>query len=91
MSTGSNGHGEGHSVDRFMEEVEELKTYIVRVSEKCCCTCEFWRGLRAAGDDGFAYSLEDQEGVCKFASDSRYAMKYPVEVCDVWLFAAEFA
>lgn len=90
MTTGHAGHG-GHSVERLLEEVRELKIYIVRTAEKCCCTCAYWYGLRAAGDDGFVYSLEDREGVCKIVGDSGFAMKYPVAVCDGWLFAVEFA
>ena len=90
MTTGHAGHG-GDFVERLLEEFREMKTYIVRVSEKCCGTCEFWRGLRAAGGDGFVYSLEDREGVCMFAGDSGYAMKYPAEGCDTWLLADEFA
>lgn len=79
-------------MDRFLAEIVELKVYIVRATEKCCCTCTFWTGLRAGGDSGFIYSLEEQDGICRFDGQAiEHALKHPGEVCDAWQLAAEIA
>lgn len=39
------------------------RMYIVK--EKTCSTCSHWFGLRAMEENGFVYSLENLEGMCK--------------------------
>lgn len=64
--------------------------YIVKEQEKACCTCSHWFGVRAMEENGFVYSLENLEGMCKGArsvaggSESDIALTFPDSCCKEW-------
>lgn len=62
--------------------------YIVK--EKTCSTCSHWHGLRAMEENGFVYSLENLEGICKDVKHDTdgngfgRTLTFPGSYCEHW-------
>lgn len=64
--------------------------YIAKPSDKCCCTCEHWNGVRVLEKDGI-YSLKDGEAVCgkKWETNDTDPLCFPLTLpsgaaCQEW-------
>ncbi len=59
-------------------------------TEKLCCTCDHWKGVRVFEGDGCVYSLKNIEGVCRASAptadiDSTHPLlTFPANTCPQW-------
>jgi len=81
----------------MVQFIAEVNLYIVKETERRCCTCAFWMGIRTSGEDGFVYSLQELEGACKQAwhamegATTVRVLKLPDAVCSSWRVLPETA
>lgn len=78
---------------QFMSDVD---LYMVQESERCCCTCAFWMGVRTSWGDGFIYSFQKLEGICKAwhgmeGADTVRGLTFPDAACASWRMSPEIA
>lgn len=59
-------------------------------TEKFCCTCGHWRGVRVFEEDGCVYSLKNIDGICRAAPRTSDAdtphplLTLPSNTCHQW-------
>jgi len=81
----------------MVQFVPDVNLYIVQESEKCCCTCAFWRGVRTGWGDGFIYSFQKLEGICKPVGHgleeavAGRRLTFPDAACASWQMSPEIA
>ncbi len=64
--------------------------HVVKNSEKACCTCDHWTGIRVSDTAGFVFTFENLEGFCRGVKREVHgvefdiALTFPDTRCNSW-------